>query len=347
MVFKLGLIHAKRILIIIGIISVIGILIIGISVGCLSMQTEKYTASTDKLSIGMQDNISPTLVWIAKGKGFFEEEGLDIELKKYPSGKLALMGLINNEVDLCATADIPIMSSCFERSDFLILCTIANSDNALWIIARKDKGITKPEDLRGKKIATQKNSAAHFFLCMFLLHNQIPDSEVYISYMEAVDLPNALINGEIDAFCLRNPYIQEAKDALGENAQEFFGPGIYRQTFNIIGKKDFVYKKPELIEKVIKAVIKAEELADKDKDQAIKITAEMLGAGREKEVITDWPTFTFEVSLNQSLIVTLEDEARWAIKNKLTNKTEVPNYLDYIYIDVLEKMKPEAVGIIH
>jgi NitT/TauT family transport system substrate-binding protein len=234
---------------------------------------KKYTGPVEKLTIGMQNNIAPALVWIAKEKDYFEEQGLDVELRRYPSGKLALLGLFNNEVDLCTTADIPIMANSFERNDYLIFGSIANSDSALWIVARRDKGIADPEDLRGKKIATQKNSAAHFFLSMFLLHNHILESDVDISFMKAVDLPHALINGKIDAFSIRNPFIQEAKDALGDNAIEFFAPGVYSNTFNLVAKKDFVSKKPELIEGVIKAVIKAEEFASKNREQAIKTTA--------------------------------------------------------------------------
>ena len=322
------------------------IVVIVISVGGCQEKPEEYTGPVEKLSIGIQDNIFPALVWVAKGKGYFEEQGLDVELKRYPSGKLALIGLLNNEVDLCTTADIPIMANSFERNDYLVLCTITNSDNELWIVARKDKGIAKPQDLRGKKIAAQEKSGAHFFMSMFLLHHQIPESEVDISYMKAVDLPKALINGEIDAFSMRNPFIQEAKDALGDNAIEFFAPGIYRTTFNLVGRKDFVNEKPELIERLIKAVIKAEEFARKNKEQAIKVAAEQLGTGREKEVIADWDSPVFRISLDQSLLVTLEAEARWAIKNKLTETTEIPNYLDYIYLDALEKVKPDAVGII-
>ncbi len=42
----------------------------------------------------------------------------------------------------------------------------------------------------------------------------------------------------------------------------------------------------------------------------------------------------------------MDDEARWSIANNLTDKTVVPNYLDYIYLDGLEALKPEAVTII-
>ncbi len=55
----------------------------------------------------------------------------------------------------------------------------------------------------------------------------------------------------------------------------------------------------------------------------------------------------FILSLSQVLIIAMEDEARWAIKNNLTDATEVPNYLDYIYFDALEAVKPDAVNIIH
>ena len=54
----------------------------------------------------------------------------------------------------------------------------------------------------------------------------------------------------------------------------------------------------------------------------------------------------FVVSLPQALIIAMEDEARWRIENKLTDKTTVPNYLDFIYTDALEAVNPEAVTVI-
>ena len=55
--------------------------------------------------------------------------------------------------------------------------------------------------------------------------------------------------------------------------------------------------------------------------------------------------FQFRLSLDQPILVSLEDEARWAIRNKLTDVTKVPNYLDYIYTDALKAVKPGAVTI--
>jgi NitT/TauT family transport system substrate-binding protein len=42
----------------------------------------------------------------------------------------------------------------------------------------------------------------------------------------------------------------------------------------------------------------------------------------------------------------MEDEARWMINNNLTAENQVPNFLDYIYMDGLETVKPGAVNMI-
>ncbi|NIT52457.1 MAG: hypothetical protein GWO41_06890 [candidate division Zixibacteria bacterium] len=59
-----------------------------------------------------------------------------------------------------------------------------------------------------------------------------------------------------------------------------------------------------------------------------------------------WDDYVFEIFLDQSLLLSWEDIARWAIKNKFTDKTTVPNYLNFIYLDGLEAVKPEAITII-
>lgn len=52
-----------------------------------------------------------------------------------------------------------------------------------------------------------------------------------------------------------------------------------------------------------------------------------------------------ELFLDQSTLISLEDQARWALRNKLTDAEKVPNYLDYIDPGVLKAVKPEAVKI--
>jgi NitT/TauT family transport system substrate-binding protein len=59
-----------------------------------------------------------------------------------------------------------------------------------------------------------------------------------------------------------------------------------------------------------------------------------------------WSQNQFSLSLEQSLITAMEDQARWMISNNLTTEKKVPDSMDYIYINGLKAIKPEAVSII-
>jgi NitT/TauT family transport system substrate-binding protein len=50
--------------------------------------------------------------------------------------------------------------------------------------------------------------------------------------------------------------------------------------------------------------------------------------------------------LEFSLVIAMNDEAHWIIHNDLSVEKEVPNFLDSIYLDGLEAVKPNAVNIV-
>ena len=69
--------------------------------------------------------------------------------------------------------------------------------------------------------------------------------------------------------------------------------------------------------------------------------------GVDQQIVNSiWATFTFEITLEQSILVGLENEAQWAIDTKLKNG-ELPNYLNFVSINALKAVKPHGVNIIH
>ncbi len=298
-----------------------------------------------KVTIGIQASLISTPIIVAKAKNYFRDEGVDVTIKKFPSGKVAIKSMLKNEVDLSTSADIPIMINSFSRNDFSVILTFAYTDNGAWIIARRDRGIKKPSGLEGKTIATQKSSAVHFFLSLFLLHNQIPESKVKIKYMKAVDLPGTLIRGNIDAFSMRNPFIKNARDALGPNAIEFFMPEIYRQRFNLLVMKKYIRKNPEIINSIIRALLKTRDFILRKEEDAKKMAAEELGIANDRGLENDWKNYVFRISLDQAFLKTLEDQARWAIGKKLTKKKTVPDFYQFIDQKPLMAINPDLVSI--
>jgi NitT/TauT family transport system substrate-binding protein len=59
-----------------------------------------------------------------------------------------------------------------------------------------------------------------------------------------------------------------------------------------------------------------------------------------------WNNYQFNLSLGQSLLFTLDNQARWAIKNGSADRNDLPNFLEAIYVDGLKSVKPDAVRIV-
>lgn len=326
-------------------ITILLVVIVAIASVNLFAPTKGLAGGKGPVTIGVDQSPLLALVMIAEDQGFFSKQGADAKVKYYASGKLALNDMFSGEVQIATPAETPIVFSSFERLDFSIVATIGSSDNEAKIVARKDRGIQKPEDLRSKRVATQKASAIHFFLYSFLIKKGLSDKDIKLSFKHPDELVPALANGEIDAFSMREPYISRAKTLLKDNIIIFEEPGIYLKTHNLVALNTFVKDRPQAVRSVLQALMKSEDFAKRYPEHAKRIVSSKTGLSGS-ETADLWPVLRFEVSLEQSLLVSLENEARWAIRNKLTDWKKVPNYLNYIHLDALEAVKPKGVTII-
>ncbi|MCK5605806.1 ABC transporter substrate-binding protein, partial [Candidatus Pacearchaeota archaeon] len=223
--------------------------------------------------------------------------------------------------------------------------TFAYAYEDIKVIANKDSGITDVNGLIGKKIGTLMGSTGEFFTEAFLIQNSVSPNNVEMVNIAPSDLPEALNSGEIDAQVIWEPHGTTAKNLLGDRYIRLPSADVYKTTFNFLTMKNFANEKPEVLRRFLKAIDKATDFIKNNKEEAQEITANRLNLQKE-DIVLHWDEFTFELSLEQSFITNIEAEARWAINNNLTSATEVPNYLDFIYLDGLEAVKPEAVTII-
>lgn len=309
-------------------------------------QPEKRTASLEKVTIGVEKSFLPAAVWVAENKGYFGDEGLDISIKEFDSGKASLLAMLNGEgVDISAAAPTPIMFSSFVREDFLVISTFAYAYEDIKVIANRDSGINTAEDLKGKKIGTLMGSTGQFFAEVFLIHNSISPGDVELINIAPAKLPEALKNGRIDAQVIWEPHGTTARDLLGDKAKWLLSGNVYKTTFSFLTMKKFANEHPKVLESFLRAINKSTDFLNDNKEESQEIVANRLNLTKEV-VALHWDDFTFELSLDQAFFTNIESEARWAVRNKLTDKTKIPNYLDFIYPDALKSLKPSAITII-
>ena len=214
------------------------------------------------------------------------------------------------------------------------------------IIARKDSGIRTGLDLKGKRVGTPSGTTGQFFLGAYLSYNTLSASDIEVIDIKPSKLPNALNSNQVDAIVIWEPHAYLAQELLQDNAIRLPSSEVYRETFNFMVMNDFARKRPEALKRFLSAIQKATTFIKNRKEEAQNIVAKRLNL-EKKIMVTLWDDFVFKISLDQSLITTLEDEARWAIHNKLTEKSEVPDYLNYIVPAALKAINPEVVTVIH
>jgi sulfonate transport system substrate-binding protein len=310
--------------------------------GC---ESERSGVPLEKVSIACSSPPYTALVDIAMAKGYFRKVGLEVTPLFHSSGKASLDEVLAGGADFATVAETPVMFAVMNGSKISIVATIQSSDTTDAILARKDKGITAPQDLKGKRIAATPGSFGEYFLDTFLATHGLDRKDVRVMGLEPEQIPGALAKGEIDAAATWDPFLRRAQQELGEKAIAFFSYDLYRKSFNLVTTQEQVRSNPARVKKLLMALMEAEKLANRDTAEAQKIVADFRQV--DKAVLAeDWVGQSLGVTLDQKLLLMLEDESRWAIKSGLTNAKKVPNYLNFIHWDGLQSVKPEAVRIV-
>ncbi len=334
--------NRKMILIFTG--ALIGVL--GVAFVLWPRHPKGYPGPAESVTLGITIYESSISVFIAEDRQFFKSNGLKVTMKDYDSGLRAVNGMLKGEVDIAyAVADYVLVGKVFNKEN---IQTIGSLDKVDWafIIGRKDRGIATISDLKGKRIGLINGTIVEFFLGRFLELHGISLKEVTLvsvaTFPQSVD---AIVSGGIDAVISLPPYTDTMQDRLGANALVF--PAQSGQLVHqlLICPNEWVAQHPSLTERFLKAMNQAEEFIIQHPENAKSIAKKKLSLS-DDEVSKIWARNQFSLSLDQSLIAAMEDEARWIIRNELTSEKQVPDFLNYIYIDGLKAVKPEAVSII-
>jgi NitT/TauT family transport system substrate-binding protein len=308
-------------------------------------QPRKHSGGVEKIRLGVSTPDASALIYIADRRGFFRDYGLDLSTKNYEAGVLAMNDLMADEIDITMIAEFVLVNQIFKGTDLKAFGTTVIT-NSCELIARKDRGIEKVADLKEKKIGSVRGTNLDFFLGTFLTSHGIRMRDVKVINLKPTEIVDSILKGTIDGGASFVPYSDTIRKNMGTNAITWPIQGQQDFYMLLVAKTSFVKTYPSRIERLLRALIDAEQFIKEHETEAQKIIAERSNLDLST-LFSIWPKSRFEVRLDQDLVILMEHEARWAMRNKLTGSTRVPNYLDFIYIDGLQKIKPEAVTIIH
>ncbi|EGJ50916.1 ABC transporter substrate-binding protein [Desulfocurvibacter africanus] len=297
------------------------------------------------IAISRMDVPHSGLLHIAEAKGFFTEEGLAAIMRTSSTGYEAIQELLRGETDVGVAAETPIAKTLAEGKQIKVIATIFTSSMNVGIVARKDRGITEPQDLKGKRIGVVFGTATHYMLETFLAFHRIPVDAVTIVATKPEALEADLTSGELDAAATWNPHLTQVQQQLGGNAQTFYPDKFYAETYNLVVRPDYLSKKRETVDRLLRALLKAESFASSHPNEANRIIASASGADPSPQRGSREP-LTYELSLKQSLLLATENEVNWHFRRGLVQEGPFPDILNAFAPEPLRALKPSGVSIL-
>jgi NitT/TauT family transport system substrate-binding protein len=303
-------------------------------------------AGTESVIVAYSPFEAGTLFYVAYDKGFFARHGINVDPRKYDTGGGSLNGVVKGEADLVVgVSEFPVVIHAFRNAAIRV---VGNMDKAefIYLIGRRDRGIETVADLAGKRVGTTLGTVAEFHLGRFLEAHGLSMSDIRVVNVTAPEeWVGAVLRGDIDAICTAQPYAHELKKALGANGVAWSAQANQSLHGLIVAAADWIATNPDLLKTFLLSLAEAEDYAGRYPDEAKAILRKWLNLDAGY-LDTAWSQNRFFVSLDQELVVMMEDEARWMIGKGLTAEPRVPNFLPYLHTDALKAVRPEGVAIV-
>ncbi|MEI6841071.1 MAG: ABC transporter substrate-binding protein [Methanomicrobiales archaeon] len=328
---------------------ILGLLVIVIilaGAGAWYLQSvQQHTLSPAKhITIDPSPTSASALLLVAKDQGYFAGHGLNVTFKSTPSGSVAMQDLQDRNIDFVLVNEYSLSEPVLYNKSLRAIGTLSES-NTIYIVARRDRGIVRIQDLEGKKIGVTKGSITEYFMNRFFVLNGLSSGNVTVTYLPPASIVDALDSGDIDAAVSFEPYVYQMRQKMRENVLVWpANLGQYAQ-FSLVCSEITLQEHPEIVEAVLASVLQAETYVNSHQEEAKKVTRR-LTTFDDQYLDQEWQNHHFSVGLSQSLITSMEDETRWRVRRNLTNATDVPDFSKYISPGTLYRLKPSAVTLI-
>ena len=240
------------------------------------MKPSVAQSSKMKMSLGGVTWIGLTPFYIAQEKGFFAENNLEVKLQIFGANTDYISAFLANRIDgcvSCVTSEAVLLAD--KGKDYKIVLVQDNSAGGDGILARNS--ITSLVDFKGKKIAVEQGAVGHFFLLQVLKEVGLAEKDITIINADAATAAAAYQAGNIDIASTYAPFLSQANEAQPD------GRIIYDSSQMPTAITDFytfdskyIEANPEAVEAFIKAIVKALDFLETNRDEAIAIAASKL-----------------------------------------------------------------------
>lgn len=204
---------------------------------------------------------------LLKDKGFLEEalkpKGIKVRWVQSLGSNKALEFLNGGAIDFGSSAGAAALLARINGNPVKVIYAYSRPE---WtaLVTRKDTGIAKPADLKGKRVAVTRGTDPHIFLVRALQSAGLTEKDAKLVLLQHPDGRTALDRGDVDAWAGLDPMMAAAEI---ENGDVLFYRDPAANTWGVLDvREDFAKEHPDLVRTVVAAYEEARAFALKNPD---------------------------------------------------------------------------------
>ncbi|HEX6112346.1 MAG TPA: ABC transporter substrate-binding protein [Geminicoccaceae bacterium] len=170
-----------------------------------------HAAQAEPLRIGYLTWVGLGPLFVAKEKGLFAKEGIEVELINMAIHEAMYAGLFAGQIDMMDATVDDMLPNYDPEQPYACVFTLTESLGADGIVASND--IQSIADLEGKTVAFAERTVSQFYLNVLLKDAGLSEADIEHVEMSADDAGNAFLMQEVDAAVSWEPWLTQGKEA--------------------------------------------------------------------------------------------------------------------------------------
>lgn len=230
-----------------------------------------------KAKVGVITTASTAPLLIGARKGIFKKYGFDVEVVPLATGVHASQALAANQVNWAGGGIESTIVAWGTGLPYKAYAMYAKGGDAFAILVRKDSGIRKIEDLKGKRVAVTVGTALAQGLSQALLSVGLPSDAAQRVNATLSGMGPMLVQGSVEAMVGLEPFVTLTKEKMGDDAFVLLRLGKHVQGGGFFSMaNEWTKANAPMVPKVIEGLWESHQFVRNNPKEAAALVAEFV-----------------------------------------------------------------------
>jgi len=195
---------------------------------------------------------------------------------EFPAGPQLLEAFAVGSLEFGLTGDAPPVFAQAAGKDLVYVGAEPPKPDSSAILVLRDSTLKTLADLKGKKVALQKGSSAHYLLVRAVEKAGLQWSDITPIYLTPADARAAFERKSVDAWAIWDPFYSATQLAIQARALAT-GRGLSSNNSFYLASLPLATQHPDTIAALFEELTRADQFAQNSRPQAIKLIADFSG----------------------------------------------------------------------